>query len=691
MFICIISGITVNLKNLNYLPPMKSPIMILLLLVCCFFSGCQENSHKICESNNIRDYLIRSAAAISDSSLAGISSLRDWQNIRNMRYQELVEMLGLQDMLLQGNRSPLNVKVTGTIQENGYHIEKLYYESLPGLYVRANLYIPENRKGPMPSILYVCGHSPTQKVHYQAHPSKFASLGFVCLIIETIQFGEVQGHHWGPYSEGWFNWYSRGYNPAGVEVWNGIRGLDLLIGRSEVDPEKIGVTGISGGGSQSWYLGAVDPRIRAVAPVCGASTLKAQITSRTIDGHCDCMMPINTYRQDFADIGALIAPRPLLICQADRDGLNTIESVRELHSSISKIYKLYNEPGKLGLVETPGGHSYHKISRERIFSFFLKHLMDKDIAPEQAGDIDTLEQNWLSGDDLKVYKNGPPTDDRTASIQDSFIVKPAPPYISGENELNAFSDSVRNFLKVRTFGAFPIIAPDFSKKLEFRTLDGARHGEDIYSFVSENGWRLKVDLFWAHRPDSMNPVTIILRNYNDERWAAEAFASQISKNRNIAYFETRGVGEFGWAPELQWHVRRASAWTGRTIASMQVYDLLRCMEYLRTLPGVDPSKISIAARNEAGVIALYAALMDGRCEKVILKDPPESQDVVSKPYGMGPSTEMLNCLRITDVYQIPALISPATVEFIGVMPDAYRWSVDVLKKTGRQEPVILPD
>jgi cephalosporin-C deacetylase-like acetyl esterase len=669
---------------------MKTSNLIISVAVCCLLAGCREKGLTITESNNIRQYLIQVAAAISDSSLSGINTLEDWQNIRNRRYDELVEMVGLENLPLNGKRSPLNVKVTGTIQEKGYHIDKLYYESLPGLYVRANLYIPDNPKGPMPAILYVCGHSPSQKVHYQAHPGKFAELGFVCLIIETIQFGEVQGHHWGPYSEGWFNWYSRGYNPAGVEAWNGIRGLDLLSARPEVDPEKIGVTGISGGGSQSWYIAAIDARIKAVAPVCGASTLKAQITSRTIDGHCDCMMPINTYQQDFADIGALIAPRPLLICEADRDGLNTIESVRELYDNIGKIYKLYNSSENISLIETPGGHSYHKISREEIFSFFTRHLMGRTVSPEMAGDIDSLEQNWLSADELKVYKDGPPADDRTTTIQDSFITIPTAPDISNEDELMAFRDSVIDFLKIKTFGAFPDHVPAFSKKMEFRTLDGARYGEDIFSFVSEQGWRLKADFYWAHRPDSLNPLMIILRNYNDERWDAEAFASEVAGGKNIVYFEPRGVGEFGWAPGLQWHVRRAAAWTGRTVASMQVYDLMRCMEFCRTLPGADPSKISIAARDEAGVIALYAALMDGKCERVILKNPPETQDAASNPFGMGPAIEMLNCLRITDVYQLPALISPSVVEFTGKMPEAYQWSVDALSKAGRQ-PLLQHD
>ena len=655
-----------------------------------FMSGCKVEKRYPAESNNIRSYLIQKAAVISDSSLSGIHTLKEWQDIRNTRYDELADMISMADMPLKGDRSPLNVKITGTIQEKGYHIEKLYYESLPGLYVRANLYIPDNVKIPMPAILYVCGHSPTQKVHYQAHPRKFASLGFVCLIIETIQFGEVEGHHWGPYSKGWFNWYSRGYNPAGVELWNAIRGLDLLCLRPEVDPEKLGVTGISGGGSQSWYIAAVDPRIKAVAPVCGASTLKAQITSRTIDGHCDCMMPINTYRQDFMDIGALIAPRPLLICQADRDGLNTIESVRELYDNIGKIYKLYNASDKIGLVETPGGHSYHKISREKIFSFFIKYLMGKDISPEEAGDIDTSDQSLLSADELKVYIDGPPADDRTAVIQDSFIRRPAAPDVSNEAELFSFRDSVKKFLKTMTFGAFPEKAHVFNKELEFRTLDGAKYGEEIFSFVPEAGWRLKLDIYWAHNPDSISPLLIILRNYNDERWAAETFASEIASGQNIAYFDPRGVGESGWEPGLQWHVRRASAWTGRTIASMQVYDLMRCMEFCRSLPGVDPSRITIAARNEAGVIALYAALMDGRCEGLILKNPPETQDLPSDPYGHGTATEMLNCLRITDVYQIPALLSPASILFEGNIPPAYQWSQNLLVKIGKKPLSTIP-
>ena len=638
----------------------------------------QTDKQESIAQNNILSYLSKVAADITDHSLSGINTSADWEKIRTQRHQEFIEMMGIQDYSGK-TKTDLNVKVTGTIQRDGYRIEKLYYESLPGLYVPANLYIPDNIKEPRAAILYVCGHSPTQKVRYQPFPAKFAQLGFVCLIIETIQFGEVRGDHHGCYARGWFNWYSRGYNSGGVELWNAIRGIDLLASRPEVDPEKMGVTGISGGGSQSWYIAAADPRIKAVAPVCGASTLKAQIGQRTVDGHCDCMMPTNTYLVDFQDLGALIAPRPLLIGQADRDGLNTIESVRELHSDIKKMYDLYGKPENISLVETPGGHSYHQISREKIHSFFLKHLMGKDISPEDAGDTDTSEGKLLSEEELKVYTDGIPADDRTTTIQDSFVQLAKAPEINTEKGLFSYRDSVKNFLLKKTFSAFPKVASPFDSKMEFRSLDGGKFGWNIYSFVPEEGWRLKVDFHWRSDTAQKKPLMIVLKNYDEERWGAESFAASLEKDMNIAYFEARGIGETGWDPALQWHVRRASAWTGRTIASMQVYDLLRCIEFCRTLPQVDPSKIGIAAKDGMTVVALYSALLDGKCQQLVLQNPTATQDVSSRTDGKGEALEMLNCLRVTDVNQLPALIYPTKVTFTGNIPDTYQWSQDIIK------------
>jgi cephalosporin-C deacetylase-like acetyl esterase len=656
----------------------KNKSLLLPGFIFTVMSSCMQPAPEIEQSNNIRTYLSGVAAEITENALSDINTLPNWKKQKDQRYDEFIEMMSLQDMPLEGGRPDLNIQITGTIQKEGYRIEKLYYESLPGLYVPANLYIPDNIQEPRPAILYVCGHSPTQKVHYQPYPRKFAELGFVCLIIETIQFGEVRGHHHGCYYQGWFNWYSRGYTSGGAEAWNAIRGLDLLSERPEVDPEKLGVTGLSGGGSQSWYIAAADPRIKAAAPVCGASTLKAHISTRTVDGHCDCMVPINSYQRDFQDIGALIAPRPLLIAQADRDEMNTIESVHELHDDIKKIYELYGVPENIGLVESPGGHSYHRISRQKIQSFFLEHLMGKQVAPEETGDIDETPENLLSEDELRVYTDGLPENDRTTTIQDSFVKLHGDPEISSEQDLLVFRDSVKQFLNTRTFGAFPEVKAPLNPRLEFRSIDGAKFGWNIYSFTSEEGWRLKVHFHWRNEPGNKKPLMIVLRNYDENQWDSESFISGLAAGWNIAYLEVRGIGENGWEPALQWHVRRASAWTGRTIASMQVYDVLRSMEFCRTLDGVDPDKIGIAARDEMTAVAMYAALMDGNCHTLILKDPPASQDSPSQPDGRGAAIEMLNCLQITDLYQLPALLMPAKIIFQGEVPEAYQWSEKIL-------------
>jgi len=637
------------------------------------------------QSNNIRQYLMRVAQEVSHGALAGINTLADWEQARPRRYAQYLEMMGLVDVPVEGARPPLNVKIVGTIQREGYRIEKLRYESLPGLYVPANLYIPDNITDAVPAVLYVCGHSRTQKVSYQPHPRKFAQLGFVCLIIETIQWGEVFGDHWGCYARGWFHWYSRGYCPGGVELWNAMRGLDLLCERSEVDADKLGVTGISGGGTQSWYIAAADPRIKVVAPVCGTSTVNSHVHQRTVDGHCDCMMPINTYQQDYHDFGALIAPRPLLIASANRDGLNSIEAVREVYFGIKHIYELYGNPDDIVLVETPGGHSYHEISRTRIFSFFIKHLMGKDVPPSEVGDIDTSEENMLSGEELKVYVDGPPADDRTKTIQETFVKVAEPPAIATRGQLKTQRDKVLGFLKEKTFGAFPKDPMPLDLRWEFRADDGAAHGRHTYSFISEEDYRLKLDVRWRRAPNDPAPLMLVLRSPDEDRWASESFISGLDGQWNIAYFETRGVGETGWPADLQWHVRRAAAWTGRTVASMRVYDVLRCLEALRELKAAGQDRIGIAARGEMAAVALYTALLDGDVSAVLLRNPPATQNAPSNEDGRGAAIEMLNCLRVTDLPQVAGLLFPTTVAIAGDIPESYAWAQDLYKTLGEPD------
>ncbi|HPG40549.1 MAG TPA: acetylxylan esterase [bacterium] len=637
------------------------------------------------QSNNIFHYLNRVAALVTETSLAGFATLPEWEAARPQRYAEFIDMMSLADQPLYEPRCPLNVTITGTIQKSGYRIEKLYYESLPSLYVVANLYIPQGLEKPVPAILYVCGHAETQKVHYQAHARRFAELGFVCLIIETIQWGEVRGEHWGTYARGWFHWLSRGYTPAGVELWNALRGIDLLCARPEVDSDKIGVTGTSGGGAQTWFIAAADPRIKAAAPSCGTSTVKAHIFHNTIDGHCDCMMPVNTCLRDIHDIGALIAPRPLLVAAADRDGLNTIDATRECVQYIKQIYELYDKGEQIELVETPGGHSYQILSRTKIMAFFLRYLYNKEIPYTEIDDIDTTAAGQFSAVDLRVYKNGPPPDDRTCSIQETFIKTATPPVITNKEDLAVYRAKVIDFLREKTFRAFPDAAAVMQPRLEFRTLDDAPFGHEVYSFVSETDWRLKIDIYRRHPWEESAPLLVILRSPGENRTESERWVEGFDERYNLAFLDVRGVGETGWNENMQWHIRRALAWTGRTIASMQVYDVLRGLEFLRSLEGFDSAAMCLAARGALCAPLVYAALLDGGIDRVFLENPPATQNQPSQPDGRGDAIEMLNCLRITDLPQAAGLLYPAEIIIVGSIPVTWNWCEAVYNSLGKAD------
>ena len=630
----------------------------------------------------IRDYLAREARRITQTSLAGLNSRAQFERTVNERRANFLELMGIRERMRDRGSEPVTAHITGKLERGAYVIEKLHYESLPGLHVTANLYLPRRTAGERrPGILYVCGHAQNQKVHYQAHPKRFAELGFPTLIVETVQLGEAAGFHHGCYREGWFHWYSRGYSPAAIELWNAIRGLDLLAQRPEVDSARLGVTGISGGGASTWWIAAADERVTACSPVCGTATLESHIYDRVIDGHCDCMWWINTALWDLADIGALIAPRPLLIASANQDGIFPIQSIRKVHSQLQRLYRAIGKPENLKLVETPGGHSYHERSRTEIFSWFLKHLAGKDVSRSSVGDIESDSAKLESIETLKVYTRGMPSDNRTQTIHDEFIKLAKPPNIDSRSKLAADRARIVDGLRRDTFNHFPRNPPKLKVVEEF-ALDGGAGTR--FAFTSEDGWRLHGIRRNAPQASTAarTPAIIVLRSPGEERNDSESFAGRIRAPWAKLIVETRGTGDTSWGDELSWHVRRAAAWTGRTPASMRVWDALRAIEAARSLPGMDPDQISLAARGEMAAIALYTALLDGKVRGIFLESPPATQNAASQKNGKGPALEMLNCLRYTDLPHIAGLLFPARVVIAGDFPVEYAWAESLYVKLG---------
>ena len=248
---------------------------------------------------------------LSAKSLSEIKTIEDW-NVRKKTYsRQMHEMLGLDPM---PPRTPLKATVTGKLQHAEFEVWKVHFQSKPGLYVTGNLYVPKGVEKPAPTILYVCGHGRVKKdgvsfgnkVHYQHHGIWFVRNGYVCLVIDTLQLGEIEGIHHGTYNHDMWWWNSRGYSSASVEAWNCVRALDYLETLKFVDKNRFGVTGRSGGGAYSWWISVLDERIKVSAPVAGIADLKNHVYAGfpnsgrpahgVVEGHCDCMFHVNTYR-----------------------------------------------------------------------------------------------------------------------------------------------------------------------------------------------------------------------------------------------------------------------------------------------------------------------------------------------------------------------------------------------------------
>ncbi|MBD3340891.1 MAG: T9SS type A sorting domain-containing protein [Candidatus Lokiarchaeota archaeon] len=296
---------------------------------------------------------------------------------------------------------------------------------------------------------------------------------------------------------------------------------------------------------------------------------------------------------------------------------------------------------------------------------------------EEIGDIDESE---LSEEELRVFVDGPPADDITTKIQDTFVKQAEIPHIPDNGTLEAHRSAVKQQLAEKTFRAFPADTPDADTALVLHSADGNLPDTTVFTFTSEQDWILKVDIRWRNPVEQNSPMMLVVRNAYQEKSLAEEFMAGLHPRWNIAYLDVRGVGDTEWSSYLEWYVRRSLAWTGRTLASTRVYDVLRCLQILRNMDGIDPNRIGIAAADEMTPVALYAAFMDGNVPVTLLKSPPATQDAPDDSIGAG--LEMLNVLRFTDMPQVAGMLFPAEIVIVDEMPSTFSWAQSLYHTLG---------
>ena len=601
------------------------------------------------------------------------NSETNWTDQSVTLRRQLYEMLGLSPLPA---RSPLKPVVTGTFNHDGVVIEKIHFQSRPGLYVTANFYRPERQEGPLPAILYVCGHgrvkegdiSMGNKANYQHHPLWFARNGYVCLIVDTLQLGEIEGIHHGTYRHDRWWWNSRGYTPAGVEAWNGIRALDYLATRPEVDIEKVGLTGRSGGGAYSFWIAALDERIKVAAPVAGIASLHNHVVDGCVEGHCDCMFMVNTYRWDFPLVASLIAPRPLLIINTDKDRIFPIDGVVDVYTKTAQVYERLNQLDHIGLAFYEGPHKDTQPLRVAAFHWFERHLKGKELEYEME---ETRAPKEIKPADLRVFKQLP-ENERNTSI-DEYFTRRIPRRLrlpESEADWQAHRAVTLSRLKSKTFRGWP--APeDAGLSEDFRAnANGITFAK--YTFTSQSPFRLP--LYVAHRKGlELKDLDLVVLNVLDESTRddfissmgaafPEAFLGEelpaldpkkfeaekkmyANQKWGMAYFAPRGIGATRWTSDERERIqiRRRFALLGQTVDGMRIWDIRRAVQSLRSIDGLQSPQLWIQSNGMMAGNSLYASIFEKNIHRL---------DLHALPLSHRDGPELLNVLRFTDIPQI---------------------------------------
>ena len=630
----------------------------------------------------LSEYFRSETAKLAEQSLADIKNLDDWKTKRELYRQQLLEMLGLDPF---PEKTDLKAVITGTVEHDEFTVEKIHFQSRPRLYVTANLYIPKGLEAPAPTILYVCGHGPVKKngisygnkVGYQHHAAWFARHGYVCLVIDSLQMGEIEAIHHGTYRYNKWWWNCRGYSSAAVEAWNCIRALDYLETRKEVDKERFGVTGRSGGGAYSWWISTIDDRIKVAVPVAGITDLQNHVIDGCVEGHCDCMFFVNTYRWDYLQLPALVAPRPLLISNTDKDTIFPLDGVMRTYLATMKIYDLYDARDKLGLHICEGPHNDTQQLRIHAFVWFNRFLKNDD------SPISKPAEPFFEPEQLKVFDELP-ADQINTTIQDSFVPKAPPPAVpQSPQEWKELRDSSAKALREKVFRGWPT-EPEAGPLDIKEAFSARRYGIDLkaFDFTSQPNVRLRLYILRPVEMEKVQKLRLkILDAAESQKWLADIRigfldehptgdpnsqaeleslqkdfqpkAEEIrrvleTENEILAVMAPRGLGDDAWKDEekKQTQIRRRFMLLGQTDDGMRVWDVRRAVQALRSMESLKEIPLTVEGQGIMAGIVLYAAIFQPNIQALHLFNPPHSHDE-------GPI--FLNVLRYLDIPQAMAM------------------------------------
>jgi dienelactone hydrolase len=595
-------------------------------------------------------------------------------------------------------RTALNARVVGSVDRPDVRIEKVIFESQPGFLVSALLYVPKKLSGRAPAILSAIGHWGEDDFYLwmeQARCMGLARKGYVVLTYDPISQGE---RHW--LGNGNHDMLRRKIILAGMEVsglmmWDSIRAIDYLVSRPEVDPEKIGITGVSGGGFNSLYTAVLDQRIKAAAPDGFATSVEALI-KRANAGCCAYLPNLNRYAE-FDDIYSFIAPRKLLILGGYMDILS--DRILSNYEVARKAYRLYGAEDSAGyFLDRDAGHSFSKPMRLAMYRFFNKWLKGTEDPAEAREPRDP--EDFLLGKDsglLRVFAPGQKGRDVTDLMREYLAQHQVKhPKLGSAAEASAYQQQLKETLVELMGDMEPARAPVVVRD------DPATTPEEPRTVVlrTERNLTIPVRIFRPGAPRRDNTL-IVYFTMSDRQPVADLTATErirrlVATGYTVAAPEVRGSGAS--RVEDMNSVMLYSMALGKHLFSSRIWDLQRVLDYLLAQEDFRSRQVVVLGEgSREGVMALYLAAIDPRVQTAVsLHGLISYQDVVDKNGTPDFDYYVPGLLRHADVPQIIGAIAPRRV-LISAPVDieqriagraeaekAYTWARDVYQALGRQ-------
>jgi hypothetical protein len=580
-------------------------------------------------------------------------AVRDWEARRTTTREALLDTLGLRGAWPPS--WPLRVRVKEVLRRDGYTIEKLTYESWPGMAVPALLYVPE-RVPPekAPGVVSISGH------HYraskaadfvQARNVNLVRRGCVVLSYDYMNCferhtgGDGDGHDPVPHGGGndhgitAFSFSER--CPTALEVLDARRALDVLAGRPEVDTGRLGFTGESGGSNSTYWVAALDDRVRLSVPVCSVSTFDYWIDKdRNWDWH---QRPPGARR--VADIGVLLAlhaPRPTLVVTSKRrtDDLEfPWEEAERSYRWARRVYELYGAEGKITHVESATGHGYQADKRLELYAWVERELLRAPSSIE--GDLP------LTPESLETLRVGLPEGNKTYYDVYREWVAAIPVLAAPGNreDVAAYGARTRPAL-AKKLGLPSGLEPPTVRAVRDAEAEGVR--ARFYAIETEPGITIPVAEF---RPAGSGPLPVVLIVGARARSRAEV-ESALAAGRAGLVVEPRGAGEVDWGGR---RTDNAAWFFGRPRVGQEAFDVLRVAERWRARR--DVASISLSGDGRVGKAVLFAAALDPEIGAVATSLPPTDRAQFEAD-GRSALAEVPGLLAIGDLPQVASLIAP---------------------------------